>query len=478
MDCKYLIFLSAGLIVSSGIMVSESVNAGEAYSHAVAQANIDQVFSQENNWTQPVNYETVPSNMCGEQCCQQGCSCGNGCSCGGGCHDDLMTRTSLTNGLWGLGQEMAENGIVADLQMTQFYQGVSSGGSEQDFRYGGKMDYIFTFLGGKLGLNEGFNVIMHAESRFGDDINLQAGALALPNTNMLYPSGSHVTSITGLMMTQALNEKLVLTAGKYNLVDLWNMLYPNTGRGIDGFMNTSMIAFPTLLRTTNLSFNGAGMLVMEGKQVQGAVLVYDTNNSSTTVGLDDLFDQGAVVLGYWRFFHEINGLAGSNGFVGNWSSRAYTSLEKTSWTAVPGQGVIPGKETGSWTLSYVLDQIVWADRCNSNRNVRFMGQVSLADSNPNFYGWAGNIALQGSGLVHGRENDIMGVGYFYDELNSSYKSLTSPIVELQNIHGFEMYYNAAITPWFHLTADLQVVQNAIASQDTAVIPGLRANIKF
>jgi len=72
----------------------------------------------------------------------------------------------------------------------------------------------------------------------------------------------------------------------------------------------------------------------------------------------------------------------------------------------------------------------------------------------------------------------MGVGYFYDGLGSDFKSLVStlPATDIQDIQGVELYYNAAITPWFHLTGDLQIVDNQNVADDTAIILGLRANV--
>lgn len=88
------------------------------------------------------------------------------------------------------------------------------------------------------------------------------------------------------------------------------------------------------------------------------------------------------------------------------------------------------------------------------------------------------MSLQGTGLIHGRESDTMGVGYFYDGLNSSFNQLVSalPSFELQDVQGVELYYNAAITPWFHLTSDSQVVDNENDGDDPALILGLRAKI--
>ena len=380
-----------------------------------ATTDVDQVFAPDVTAIQLVGFECATDDGCGGTS-----GCGEGSSSRAGCCDDLLTRTSLTNGLWGGGMKMAEHGVVADLQLTQFYQGVSSGGARQEFLYGGKADYNLTFVGAKLGLNEGFNVIMHAETRFSGDINAAAGALALPNANMLYPApGQDVTAITGLMMMQAISEEWALTAGKYNSLDLFHMLYPNTGRGIEGFMNAAMILPLGLLRTTPLSFNGAGVLGMDGQQINSALLVYDTNNSSTTAGLTNLFDKGAVILGYYR----IPTKSGSHGFVANWSSRKYVSTDRLSWTVIPGEGAMGGREVGSWSAVYFLDHMLWTDRCNSARNVRLFSAWSVADGDTSPIGWTGNVSLQGTGLVGSRKSDTAGIGYFAPGLATTLKTL-------------------------------------------------------
>lgn len=432
--------------------------------------------------TSPAAYIEGAGHSCDDACDSLGsCDATDVCdttlagSCDA-CDDDCWTRQHLTGDMWGARSCLAEHGILADVQLTQFYQGVASGGREQTFEYGGKVDYIFTVDGSKFG-HEGFTTILHAETQYGQSINPVAGAFAFPNTSMLYPlPGTHETAITGLIFQQALSESFALTAGKFNLLDLWSMLYPNTGRGITGFMNLSLIAPVPIIRTTNLSVNGAGAMVLEGQQIQGALMVYDTNNSSTTVGLDNLFDDGAVVLGYWRIFTDLGGRPGSHAVLGNWSSRSYTSVDPSSWTVVPGQGLVVGSETGSWTLSYILDQVLWADPCHPTRNVNLMSQWMIADGNPNFYKWSGNVALQASGVMPGRELDTMGAGYFYDGLSNNFQRLVSPVVNLQDVHGAELYYNAAVTPWFRLTTDLQVIDNANVNQDTVIAVGLRANI--
>jgi porin len=54
----------------------------------------------------------------------------------------------------------------------------------------------------------------------------------------------------------------------------------------------------------------------------------------------------------------------------------------------------------------------------------------------------------------------------------------SPLTDLRDLWGVEMYYNFEVTPWFHVTPDLQVVQNENDGDDTAVIFGVRAVMDF
>ena len=55
---------------------------------------------------------------------------------------------------------------------------------------------------------------------------------------------------------------------------------------------------------------------------------------------------------------------------------------------------------------------------------------------------------------------------------------TLPTVELQNIHGGEIYYNLLITPSTRLTFDMQVINNSNVSDDVAIVLGARLHIKL
>ena len=77
---------------------------------------------------------------------------------------------------------LAEHGIEIESFLTQFYQGVASGGAEQIFRYGAKFDLLIDFDTEEMGLWRGGKVTCHAaEWQFGQNSIADAAFLAPVN---------------------------------------------------------------------------------------------------------------------------------------------------------------------------------------------------------------------------------------------------------------------------------------------------------
>jgi porin len=398
------------------------------------------------------------------------------CCCVSGCSGGFWTRDKLLGDWLGARSCLSNHGIIADLQLTQFYQGGVSGGAEQKSKYGGKLDYFFIFQGERLGLWRGLTAVMHAETRFGEDV-LDVVGLAPVNVNMLYPSFNNETAITGLQIEQALHDGWSLSAGKINSLDFFYAIYPQTGRGVDGFMNTSMIMPLAMGRTLPPAIIGAGVLKRQDSQIQGGLFVYDSKDVSTTSGLDNLFDNGANIVGLWRFFTNVGCKPGSHLLGGTWASGNFTSLDPLDWVILPGPGLVSPAQTGSWGLLYVFDQQLWVDPSNASRSVGLLSAWSLADKKTSPFHWTCNVGSQGQGLVGRREDDTMGVGYFYSGLSSDFESLlAAAALDVSDLQGVEVYYNFEVTPWFHVTADLQVIEPAHRAHDTALALGVRAKM--
>jgi porin len=395
----------------------------------------------------------------------------------------ILDQPKLTGNWWGARDTLSAHGVDIDINLSQFYQGVASGGTERSFEYGGKLDYYVRLDGGKLGLWPGLSLTAHAETRYGEDVNTIDGMFSFGNFNMAFPKvGQDVTGITALKVTQELFDHLLLIAGKINTLDDFRLNF--TGKnGLERFMNSAVVANIINARTIPYSTYGAGFSVFTDKGPEFTFLVRDPDNHPTTSDLDKLFAHGALLTGSIRVPVSPFGLEGTQVVGGNWSSRHYTTLDPSSWVNVPGQGLVSGEESGSWAVYYNFDQYLWVSSANTNTWLGVFGMSGLSDGNPNPIRWNATVGLGAGGLIPGRERDTLGVGYFHMGVSSEFKellggSLAPPGLAQRDEQGVEFYYNAALTRWCHLSADLQVVTPSTKNLDTTVLVGGRLKIDF
>lgn len=412
---------------------------------------------------------------------ETGCCDGLACCCGQkpGCASDIWSRPTLFGEWLGVRPALGEHGIMAQADLTQFYQGVASGGNEQVFRYGAKMNLMLLGDTEKMGLWKGGKIIFHAaEWQFGQNSIGDAVGLAPVNTNLLLPETSPSFAITHLQYIQGLTENgWVATFGRYNLIDLWTSFYPDYGRGLDGFMNVASlipvnVVAPGLPPVSNL----AGVIKEGEGGPEAAFLVVESQNSPTTAGLE--FPNGVTLVGALRRNIKLGNRAGSHMLAATYATGDYTSLDTNDWVILPGGIIAPGTRKGSWFAGYFGEQRLWQDRCNEKRYTKLYGYVGFADRDTSPYEWTAALTYEAFGPSARRPGDRMGIGYFYNGLSSPLEGLAAPIAALQDVHGGEAYYNAEITPWFHLTFDLQAIQSDVKSRDTALVLGMRAKVDF
>ena len=390
----------------------------------------------------------------------------------------LFDQKHLTGNWGGARDELAASGFIFDFQLTQFYQGLMSGEGSKQGEYGGKADYFMYFIGDQVGI-KGLTVALHGESSFGNNVNGVA-PFTPPNINLLFPkpgTNNYSYLTQWLIMQQITDDGWTIAGGKFNGIDLMDMAF-HTGRGIDKFMNTALVLPLGFARSTKLSILGAGVLKLKGKEVEGAAIVYDTNNSSFSNGFDNLFDDGVVALGLWRFFYDFGGLAGNSAIFGNYSTKTFTNIDPDSISFIPGVGLFPADVEGTWMVGYSFDQVLWADEADATRKVGLSGQFTVTDGNPNPIQWTASVALEVNGIAS-RDHDSIGVGFFYEGLSDSFVDLAAVAnIELEDAAGLEIYYRMQFAPWLSVTADLQVIDTNVVGDDTAVIGAIRSNIKF
>ena len=397
--------------------------------------------------------------------------------------ETILDRSTLTGNWWGVRDTLARNGVELNINLSQFYQGVAHGGTHRSLEYGGKLDYYLTVDGGKFGLWQGFSISTHAETRYGKDVNTIDGMFSFGNFNMAFPKvGQDVTGVTALKLSQLLFDHLMLVAGKINTLDDFRLTFTGEN-GLERFMNSAMVANIINARTIPYSTYGAGFAVFAEKGSELTFLVRDPNDHATTTDLDKLFADGAVLTGSIRIPITPFGLSGIQVLGGNWSSRHYTSFDPSSWVNVPGQGLAAPEEAGSWAIYYNFDQYLWINSANTNTWLGIFGMSGLADGNPNPIRWNATIGFGAGGLIPGRDRDTLGLGFFHIGISGDFKELLAgpPApsgLAQRDEQGIEFYYNAALTRWCRLTADLQIVTPSTKQVEATVLIGGRLKIEF
>jgi porin len=381
--------------------------------------------------------------------------------------------------------KLGEHGVDIGLRLSQYYQGVASGGKDENDEYGATMDYrINADLNKLIGSWEGLSVNMHARTRFGSDISADTGAFVLENTGLLMPvpGDYHDTDITGLLVNQVFpvgKEHIgLLTLGKIDILDAVSLFFPSVNYGQEGFWNVhSMIsALPWFGAVEGLSLYGgwAATLNKEYGIGQSAILVTGTENVSDNWGsVSDSFDD-VWVAAFHRFLWKTDDdLPGYFMIFGGFSTKEQASNDPSDFIVIPGQGIANTDTEKPWDIALYLSQDLWHAAGNPKRRITLLTGGTFGPDNPQFAQYNAFANVEAFGPMASRPNDRMGVGVFWNGLSDNFKELTAPIIELQDFWGVELYYNFEVNKWVHLSADLQLVETEVEDNDFAVIPGIR-----
>jgi len=433
-----------------------------------------------------------------------------------------LDRSTLTGNWGGARDDLAAQGIIVTPSVTLFYQGATAGNTDHDFVFGGKAEIFLTLDLAKLGLWSGFSMKVHAEYNFGQTPGLVGGTTIPNNVAMTVPylneAGGDLTNVS---FTQRFGSNFTLTAGKMNMFDFYAAGHKfSGGRGIEEFWNTAFVGPPSGIVPV-AAFGAIGSLRIS--PLTYTLMVYDPNDALNRTGFEDPFGAGVTVRGSVDVSSTLFGLPRTDSVAAAVSSEwgtDYTTLPNLGKFAnIPGfanslvhafitegmwgndaeaflpsqlQQSPPSEKQGRYWLGYSFEQTLWQSAADPTKAWGAFGQVGLSDGNPTLYQWSALGGVGGTGLFPGRPNDKFGVGVFYYSYSSELAQALAPLVTLGNEYGVELFYNVAITKWFWVTADLQVIAPAITAQvnapslitatvvdnSTVVLLGLRGQVTF
>ena len=388
---------------------------------------------------------------------------------------DMVTREALL-GNWGGARTViaTESGIQVAIDVNQFYFGIWDGGRSEESDYNGSADYYFRFDSGQAGLWPGGFLEVHGETYWGSSVNRATGALLPVNTDIALaaPAGAG-TYLSHVVYTQFLAENLAVFFGKIDTTIGDSNRFAH-GPGDERFMNLGFAFNPVTLRSSPYSTLGFGVLYLPSPGLSVTFSMFDTDGAIDRSGFDNLFEGNTTFAGEvgvdTDFFDEPG--RHTFGFLGSNKDFLSTNQDPRLFLPVFDEG--PKTEDGTWAFYWNFDQFIVSDPNDPPQGWGLFGRFGVSDGKANPIHHFYSVGLGGTGIVPGRDDDQFGVGYYYFDLTDERLGIFSDDGE----YGVELFYNLAVTPWFDLTADLQVIDGAGRFSDTAVVGGLRGQVRF
>ena len=399
----------------------------------------------------------------------------------------IAHQEDLTGGWGGVRKRWSDKGFVLDPSLTQFYQGVASGGTETGSEYNGTAQARLEFDFGKLAGWQFWSAEVKGEWRFGGPLLGGTGTINPVNTAAMIPGadGSKFSitaaNVTKLFPVNLKEGKLVaLSFGRYNLLDLIDEDF-FAGGGTERFFNMAQIGPLTVLRQVPLITNAINLAYIRGGEPFITFSVMDPNDHSLDVGLDDFLADGVTFSPGISFPAKYGGKTAKHSFGFAITTKEYTPFDAIRQIVIPGPPLVPvTPQPGSWSANYVFRQYLVERGARDGWGL--FSQVSFADRDTSPITVFFDVGLGGNGLFKARPRDEFGVSYGYTDLSEELKDNLNLIAlggrPVRSENQFEFFYAMHILPWLQLTGDLQIIHPTRSSADTTIVPGTRLRIEF
>ena len=400
---------------------------------------------------------------------------------------DFWHQEELTGDWGGTRTRWKDKGVELEFKLDQFYQGVAEGGIREGSVYNGKFESLFKFDLGKLAGWKFWSAEIQTQTRFGGPLLGGTGTISPVNTAAIVPAASGtVFSVTALNFTRIIPKDLkkgdlfVVSFGRYNLLDLIDEDFFG-GSGTDKFFNIAPIGPLTVVPAVPLITNGASFAYVKGGEPFITFALLDPNDHSTDPGLSDLFADGVTFYPGINFPTKYFGKTSKHSFGVSVTTKKITPFDAIKQIIIPGPPLNPVEpKRGSWSVSYTFRQYI-VERSHKD-GWGFFSQLSTAGKDTSPITAFVNLGIGGNGLFESRQKDEFGIEYAYTDLSEVLKDNLDlrPFNgrRLRAEHQVELFYNCHIMPWLRLTGDLQIIRPTRPVAHTAIIPGLRLELRF
>lgn len=388
-------------------------------------------------------------------------------------HSNIWQRQSLTNGFFGLNDELEDKGIEVGFGMTNVYQANVKGGLSTHNRKGRYTSSYDLELSADLRKLLGFEtgtLFLHLEGGWPDEEGidgLSVGSAFGVNADAV---GNDVIIVKQLYYEgPVFNDNLTLMIGKIDFTGVFDCsAYADcecTQFLNAAFVDNPTIPFPQYSLGAVLRWNLTDSWYLTGGIADAQADGRETG-FRTAFGDEDYFFY-VLETGITRQLNSANGPMPGTYRIGMWND----PQPKANSDATKNY-----RDDAGFYLS--CDQMLAKENSDPQDNqglgafFRFGYAPSKRNDITNFW----SFGFQYQGPFEGRDEDVFGVGFaqgfFADSADSTYTEDYESVVEV--------YYNVQVTPWFNLSPIFQYVANpgGMGSASDAVVLGVRTQICF
>jgi porin len=325
---------------------------------------------------------------------------------------------------------------------------------------------------GKMGLWQGGGFHTHVEYRYGNLSAFQDGILLPVNTGKVLPLNSPDRVVaSSLYFSQKFGDNFSILLGKINAVDLLAGDLFFGGWGTHRFMNIAFVAPPSGVLPPVII---GAIANIKTKPVAVTFMVFDPNDQSNTYWPEELFDDGVNISIGLTHQGTLSGRTTTYGLTATYSTKEGVDLDNI----LLAPGLESGTKQGSYSVAFQFSHLFYQQPDNPRQGWGVFLKTAIADGNPNPIQGSLVLGIGGKGLISSRQQDSFGLGFYYYNFSNDLQDATDSFLNFDDEYGIEAYYNYAITPWFHLTGDLQLINPANGNSSNALVLGLRLGLRF
>lgn len=356
---------------------------------------------------------------------------------------------------------------------SHFLDAPISGDARSVVRYGGRVDGDIRMSASAIGGPSNLTLKLRPEYSWGKDSIGEIGLI--PNNTGLFRSEGRGDFDLSASLEHKWANGTTLEVGKINLLDVSATIPLIESNGHFGFQNLGISLPPSGVAPNTIT--GATLLIPDGKMIY-RLWAFDVDSQFQRSGFENPFENGIAFLGSAT---RVVNLGGNPGFytfalVASTRDDFARDILPTALTPPPLPQATFGDESGELAVQLSAYQFVKRYPEAKGKGWGIIARVQASLGDPTFLDYSGYFGISGNPRF--RPQDRFGLAYFQYSLTDELVDDIAFRLGLEDEQGIEAFYTYQFDDTFGLSANLQVVDSAVAARATGVTAGLRLTTQF